>query len=65
LINLAHDVLTDNTKGAAYDRQRAAVGWRPSVSGLKFDSLREHQRFVQVRLTGLKGPRLMRLHTFG
>jgi curved DNA-binding protein CbpA len=32
LINLAHDVLTDGTKRAAYDRQRAAVGWRPSAS---------------------------------
>jgi curved DNA-binding protein CbpA len=32
LINLAHDVLTDSTKRAAYDRQRAAVGWRPSAT---------------------------------
>jgi len=32
LINLAHDVLTSSTKRAAYDRQRAAVGWRPSAS---------------------------------
>ena len=30
LINLAHDVLTDATKRAAYDRERAAAGWRPS-----------------------------------
>ena len=30
LLNLAHDVLTDSTKRAAYDRQRAAAGWRPS-----------------------------------
>ena len=32
LINLAHDVLTNSNKRAAYDRQRAAVGWRPSAS---------------------------------
>jgi curved DNA-binding protein CbpA len=32
LINLAHDVLTNRTKRAEYDRQRAAVGWRPSAS---------------------------------
>jgi curved DNA-binding protein CbpA len=32
LINLAHDVLTNSTKRAAYDRQRAAAGWRPSAS---------------------------------
>ena len=32
LINLAHDVLTDSTKRAAYVRQRAAAGWRPSAS---------------------------------
>ena len=32
LINLAHDVLTNSTQRAAYDRQRAAAGWRPSAS---------------------------------
>ena len=32
LINLAHDVLTNPAKRAAYDRQRAAAGWRPSAS---------------------------------
>jgi curved DNA-binding protein CbpA len=32
LINLAHDVLTNSAKRAAYDRQRAAAGWRPSAS---------------------------------
>lgn len=32
LINLAHDVLTDSTRRAQYDRQRAAAGWRPSAS---------------------------------
>ena len=32
LINLAHEVLTNGAKRAAYDRQRAAVGWRPSAS---------------------------------
>lgn len=32
LINLAHDVLTNSTKREAYDRQRAAAGWRPSAS---------------------------------
>jgi curved DNA-binding protein CbpA len=32
LLNLAHDVLTDRTKRAAYDRQRAAAGWRPSAT---------------------------------
>lgn len=32
LINLAHDILTDSNKRAAYDRQRAAAGWRPSAT---------------------------------
>src|SRR3981081_147882 len=32
LINLAHEVLTNSTKRTAYDRQRAAAGWRPSAS---------------------------------
>ena len=32
LINLAHEVLTNASKRAAYDRQRAAIGWRPSAS---------------------------------
>src|SRR5260221_8891479 len=32
LINLAHDVLTDRSKRVAYDRERAAAGWRPSSS---------------------------------
>lgn len=36
LLNLAHDVLTDSTKRAAYDRQRAADGWRPSTTGPKY-----------------------------
>ena len=32
MLNLAHDVLTNSTRRAAYDRQRAASGWRPSAA---------------------------------
>ena len=45
LINLAHDVLTNSTRRAAYDRQRAAVGWRPS-----------YRRPVRWRTAGREGP---------
>ena len=38
LINLAHDVLTDSAKRAAYDRQRAAAGWRPSAAAPAYGS---------------------------
>lgn len=37
LINLAHDVLTDSTKREAYDRQRAASGWRPSATAPSYN----------------------------
>ncbi len=32
LLNIAHDVLTDSTRRARYDEQRAAAGWRPSAA---------------------------------
>jgi curved DNA-binding protein CbpA len=50
LLNLAHDVLTDSTKRAAYDRQRAAVGWRPSASGPTYSGP------VQWRTVSHEGP---------
>jgi curved DNA-binding protein CbpA len=50
LINLAHDVLTNRTKRAAYDRQRAAVGWRPSASPPSYS------RPVQWRTVSREGP---------
>jgi curved DNA-binding protein CbpA len=51
LINLAHDVLTNRTKRAAYDRQRAAVGWRPSAS------VPSYSRPVQWTTVSREGPR--------
>ncbi len=51
LINLAHDVLTNSTKRAAYDRQRAAVGWRPSASAPSYS------RPVQWTTVSREGPR--------
>jgi len=50
LINLAHDVLTNSTKRAAYDRQRAAAGWRPSVSAPPYGPS------VQWRTVSREGP---------
>ena len=50
LINLAHDVLTNSTKRAAYDRQRAAVGWRPSASAPSYS------RPVQWKTVSREGP---------
>ena len=50
LINLAHDVLTDSSKRAAYDRRRAAIGWRPSASAPI------HSRPVQWRTVSREGP---------
>jgi len=50
LINLAHDVLTSSTKRAAYDRQRAAVGWRPSASAPSYS------RPVQWKTVSHEGP---------
>jgi len=50
LINLAHDVLTDRTKRAAYDRQRASVGWRPSASAPSYS------RPVQWKVVSREGP---------
>jgi len=50
LINLAHDVLTNSTKRAAYDRQRAAAGWRPSASAPSYS------RPVQWRTVSREGP---------
>jgi curved DNA-binding protein CbpA len=50
LINLAHDVLTNSTKRAAYDRQRAAVGWRPSASPPSYG------RPVQWKTVSREGP---------
>ena len=50
LINLAHDVLTDSAKRAAYDRQRAATGWRPSRSAPSYS------RPVQWRTVSREGP---------
>jgi len=54
LINLAHDVLTNSTKRAAYDRQRAAVGWRPSATAPA--STYAYSRRVQWRTVGREGP---------
>jgi curved DNA-binding protein CbpA len=51
LINLAHDVLTDGTKRAAYDRQRAAAGWRPSASAPSYSPP------VRWRTVSQEGPR--------
>jgi len=50
LINLAHDVLTNPTKRAAYDRQRAATGWRPSAAPPAYS------RPVQWRSVSREGP---------
>jgi len=50
LINLAHDVLTNSTKRAAYDRQRAAAGWRPSSSAPSYG------RPVQWKTVSHEGP---------
>lgn len=50
LINLAHDVLTDSTKRAQYDRQRAAAGWRPSVS------IPSYERPIRWRSVSHEGP---------
>ena len=50
LINLAHDVLTNSTKRAAYDRQRAAAGWRPSASAPSY------ARPVQWKTVSREGP---------
>ena len=50
LINLAHDVLTDSTKRAQYDRQRAAAGWRPSTSAPTYS------RPVRLRTVSREGP---------
>lgn len=50
LINLAHDVLTNGAKRAAYDRQRSAVGWRPSASAPSYS------RPVQWRTVSREGP---------
>ena len=50
LINLAHDVLTDSAKRAAYDRQRAADGWRPSATPPAYS------RPVVWRTVGREGP---------
>jgi curved DNA-binding protein CbpA len=51
LINLAHDVLTNSAKRAEYDRQRAAAGWRPSVSSPTYT------RPTRWRTVGHEGPR--------
>ncbi|HXB03537.1 MAG TPA: DnaJ domain-containing protein, partial [Candidatus Angelobacter sp.] len=50
LINLAHDVLTNSTKRAEYDRQRSAVGWRPSAS------VPSYSRSVQWTTVSREGP---------
>src|SRR5262249_55751209 len=50
LINLAHDVLTDSTKRAAYDRRRAVAGWRPSASAPSYD------RPVRWKTVSREGP---------
>jgi curved DNA-binding protein CbpA len=50
LINLAHDVLTNSAKRAAYDRQRAAAGWRPSASAPSY------ARTVQWKTVSREGP---------
>jgi len=50
LINLAHDVLTDPDKREAYDRQRAAAGWRPSTSAPSYS------RPVVWRTVSREGP---------
>src|SRR5256886_12976823 len=50
LINLANDVLTNSTKRAAYDRQRAATGWRPSASAPSYT------RQVQWKTVSREGP---------
>jgi len=50
LINLAHDVLTNSSKRAAYDRQRAAAGWRPSASAPAYG------RPVQWKTVSREGP---------
>ncbi len=51
LINLAHDVLTNSTRRAAYDRQRATAGWRPSASPPSYS------RPVQWTTVSREGPR--------
>lgn len=51
LINLAHDVLTDSARRSAYDRQRAAVGWRPSASAPSYS------RPVRWTTVSREGPR--------
>ena len=50
LINLAHDVLTDSTRRAQYDRQRAAAGWRPSAAAPSYS------RPVRWRTVSHEGP---------
>ena len=50
LINLAHDVLTNSTRRAQYDRQRAAAGWRPSASGPSYS------RPVRWKTVSREGP---------
>jgi len=50
LINLAHDVLTNSIKRVAYDRQRAAAGWRPSASAPSYG------RPVQWKTVSREGP---------
>ena len=50
LLNLAHDVLTDKTRRAAYDRRRAADGWRPSASAPAYS------RPVRWRTINREGP---------
>jgi len=50
LINLAHDVLTNSARRAAYDRQRAAVGWRPSAAAPSYS------RPVQWKTVSREGP---------
>jgi len=49
LINLAHDVLTNSSKRAAYDRQRAAAGWRPSATAARSSGKRSAARARPAR----------------
>ncbi len=50
LINKAHEVLTNSTKRAVYDKERAAAGWRPSASAPSYG------RPVQWRTVSREGP---------
>jgi len=59
LINLAHEVLTNSTKRAAYDRQRAAAGWRPSASAPSYG------RPVQWKTVSREGPPARRRDSTG